>query len=62
VLELGLNQTDLATLVGARRGWINTILQDWRKRRLIEYEAGKIILLDLPRIRQERDSRFAAYE
>ncbi|MBI1878415.1 MAG: Crp/Fnr family transcriptional regulator [Chloroflexi bacterium] len=23
VLELGLNQTDLATLVGARRGWIN---------------------------------------
>jgi CRP-like cAMP-binding protein len=62
VLELGLNQTDLATLVGARRGWINTILQDWRKRRLIEYEAGKIILLDLPRIRQERDSRIAAYE
>jgi CRP-like cAMP-binding protein len=62
VLELGLNQTDLATLVGARRGWINTILQDWRKRGLIEYEAGKIILLDLPRIREERDSRIAAYE
>jgi CRP/FNR family transcriptional regulator, cyclic AMP receptor protein len=62
ILELGLNQTDLASLVGARRGWVNTILQDWRKRRLIEYDSGKIILLDLPRIRQERDSRVAASE
>jgi CRP-like cAMP-binding protein len=60
ILDLGLNQTDLATLVGARRGWINNILQDWRKRGLVEYEAGKIILLDLPRIRQERDSRVTA--
>ena len=60
VIDLGLNQTDLATLVGARRGWINSILQDWRKRGLIEFDAGKITLLDLPRIRQERDSRIAA--
>jgi CRP-like cAMP-binding protein len=61
VLDLGLNQTDLASLVGARRGWINSILQDWRKRGLIELEAGKITFLDLPRIRHERDSRIAAH-
>ncbi|HXW00716.1 MAG TPA: Crp/Fnr family transcriptional regulator [Anaerolineae bacterium] len=61
VLDLGLNQTARASLVGARRGWINSILQDWRKRGLIELEAGKITFLDLPRIHQERDSRIAAH-
>lgn len=60
VLELGLNQSDLATLVGARRGWVNTILQDWRKRELVEFADGKITLLDLPRIKAERDSRIMA--
>lgn len=62
VLDLGLNQTDLASLVGARRGWINSILQDWRKRGLVEYDSGVITLLDLPRIQQERDRRVAAPE
>jgi len=62
VLDLGLNQTDLASLVGARRGWINTILQNWRKRGLVEYDSGIITLLDLPRIQQERDRRIAAQE
>ncbi|MCK6628732.1 MAG: Crp/Fnr family transcriptional regulator [Anaerolineae bacterium] len=62
ILDLGLNQTDLASLVGARRGWINSILQDWRKRGLVEYDSGVITLLDLPRIQQERDRRIAAQE
>lgn len=57
ILDLALNQTDLASLVGARREWVNRILRDWQKRGLIEYDAGKIIILDLPRVRQERDSR-----
>lgn len=56
-LDLGLSQADLATLVGARREWVNRILQDWRKRGLIEYKAGKIIILDLPRVQAELDSR-----
>jgi len=59
VLDLALNQSDLASLVGARREWINRILQDWRKRGLIEHEAGRIVILDLPRVEQERDSRMA---
>ena len=60
VLDLALNQGDLASLVGARREWINRILQDWRNRRLIEYQAGKIVILDLPRVQQERDRRIEA--
>jgi CRP-like cAMP-binding protein len=62
VLELGLNQSDLATLVGAHRGWVNTILQDWRKRGLMAFDDGKITLLDLPRIKAERDRRIKAQQ
>jgi len=57
LLDLGLNQSDLATLVGAQRGWVNHILGEWRKRGLIEFEDGKITILDLNRVQQERDSR-----
>jgi CRP/FNR family cyclic AMP-dependent transcriptional regulator len=60
VLELSMNQTDLASLVGARREWVNRLLRDWRKRGLIEYHAGKLTILDLPRVEAERDSRLEA--
>jgi CRP/FNR family transcriptional regulator/CRP/FNR family cyclic AMP-dependent transcriptional regulator len=60
VLDLGLNQADLASLVGVRREWINQLLQRWRKRGLIDYKAGKITILDLPRVEAERDSRIEA--
>ena len=60
VLDLSLNQTDLASLVGARREWVNRLLRDWQKRGLVDYEAGKIIILDLPRAQAERDSRIEA--
>ncbi len=56
-LDLGLDQSDLASLVGARREWVNRILRDWRARGLIEYEAGRITILDLPRVVAERDQR-----
>ncbi len=59
-LDLGLNQTDLASIVGARREWINRILRDWRKRGLIEYNNGTITILDIDRVRAERDSRIEA--
>ena len=60
VLDLGLNQTDLASLVGVRREWVNRILQFWSKNKLIEYEGGKLIILDLARVKQERDRRLEA--
>jgi len=60
VLDLALNQTDLASLIGTRREWVNKLLGDWRKRGLIEYKAGKITILDLPGVIAERDSRIEA--
>jgi len=60
-VDLALNQADLASLVGARREWVNRILQTWHRQGLIEYKAGKIIILDLPRVVQERDGRIEAY-
>jgi len=60
LLDLGLNQMDLASLVGVRREWVNRILQYWSKEKLIEYEGGKLIILDLARVKQERDSRLEA--
>lgn len=60
LLDLGLNQTDLASLVGVRREWVNRILQHWSKEKLIEYDGGKLIILDLARVKQERDSRLEA--
>jgi CRP-like cAMP-binding protein len=60
VLDLSMNQADLASLVGARREWVNRLLQDWRKRGLIEYYAGKLTILDLSQVEAERDSRLEA--
>ena len=60
VLDLAMNQADLASLVGAHREWVNRLLQDWRKRGLIEYHAGKLTILDLPRVEAERDNRIEA--
>lgn len=60
-LDLALSQSDLASLVGARREWVNRILRDWRKRGLIEYRAGRITILDLPAAEKERDRRIEAY-
>lgn len=60
VLDLALNQADLASLVGARREWVNRLLRSWQKRGLIEYDSGKITILDLPRAIAERDSRIEA--
>jgi CRP/FNR family transcriptional regulator len=57
LLDLALTQADLASLVGTRREWINRILRDWQERQLIEYQAGKIIILDLPRVIAERNNR-----
>lgn len=60
-LDLSLNQTDLASMVGASRGWINRKLGKWRERGLIEYKAGKIVILDLPAVEKERDLKIVDY-
>jgi CRP-like cAMP-binding protein len=59
-VNLGLNQSDLASMVGARREWVNRILSEWRRRGLLEFDNGMITILDLPRVRAERDSRIEA--
>lgn len=60
VVNIGLNQTDLASMIGARREWVNRILSDWRKRGLLEFENGVITILDVQRVVEERDSRLEA--
>ena len=47
-------------MVGARREWVNRILSEWRRRGLLEFDNGLITILDLPRVRAERDSRIEA--
>lgn len=54
-LDLGLNQSDLASLVGTQRAWTNRLLAAWRRRGLIAYEDGKITILDLPAVERELD-------
>jgi CRP/FNR family transcriptional regulator len=54
---MGLNQSDLASMIGARREWVNRILNDWRRRGLLEFDNGVITVLDLQRVVAERDSR-----
>ena len=60
VVNLALTQSDLASMVGARREWVNRLLRDWKKRGLLEFERGAIRILDLPRVEAERDSRIEA--
>jgi CRP/FNR family cyclic AMP-dependent transcriptional regulator len=56
-LDLAMNQADLATMVGARREWVNRIFQEWRRNGLIEYSRGTITILDLRAVEEERDRR-----
>jgi CRP-like cAMP-binding protein len=56
-LDLGLTQDDLASLVGARREWVNRLLQDWRQQGILEYKAGVMLIHDRERMEQERDQR-----
>lgn len=60
LLDLSMNQADLGSFIGARREWVNRLLREWRERGLLEYRAGKIIILDLPKVLAERDSRTEA--
>jgi CRP/FNR family transcriptional regulator, cyclic AMP receptor protein len=54
-LDFTLSQSDLASMVGASREWVNHLLSDWKKRGLLEHKGGRIILLDLAEIEAERN-------
>jgi len=56
-VDLGLNQGDLASMVGARREWVNHLLRRWREQGLIAFSRGRITILDLPAVEAERDRR-----
>jgi len=56
VLEWGLTQSDLASLLGVRREWLNQILTQWRKRKLLTFEEGTLTVLNLPRLLAETKS------
>jgi CRP/FNR family transcriptional regulator, cyclic AMP receptor protein len=60
-LHLALNQAELASMVGARREWINRLLQQWRKEGLITYGRGIITILDLKALIRERDRRLTTF-
>lgn len=56
VLDWGLTQSDIASLLGVRREWINQILKRWSRSKLLAFEEGKITILNLPRVLAERDA------
>ena len=59
--KLYMNQEDLASMIGARREWVNRILRQWRKDGLLEARHGKIRILNLPAVEKERNSRMDMY-
>lgn len=61
-LNLAMSQDDLASLVGVRREWVNRLLQEWRRKGLLEYRAGQLIIHDLPAMQQERNQRLEMYQ
>jgi CRP-like cAMP-binding protein len=59
-IELDLNQSDLASMVGARREWVNRLFSEWRRRGLVEFNRDSITILDLERVVSERDAHTEA--
>jgi len=59
-ISLPLNQTRLASMVGARREWINRIFREWSGRGLIEYRQDRITILDRQALEEEWRSRIDA--
>ncbi|HEY3288983.1 MAG TPA: Crp/Fnr family transcriptional regulator [Anaerolineae bacterium] len=58
-LEVSLTHEELANLAGTYRETVSKVLSDFRSRRLIELQRGRIIILDLDGLKQlaQPDSR-----
>jgi CRP/FNR family cyclic AMP-dependent transcriptional regulator len=61
-VDLPLNQTDLASMVGARREWVNRLLQKWRKSGLLTYSRGRVTILDHSALVAEMNRRMAKFQ
>ncbi len=56
VIDLGLNQEELATLVGASRQTVNMCLRDLERGGMIRRSRGRWALLDVDALRRSRDA------
>lgn len=61
-INLSLTQADLASMVGSQREWVNRLLRKWNKKGLIDYQRGKIKLIDFPGIVAEKNRRIALFD
>ncbi|VAW32033.1 cAMP-binding proteins - catabolite gene activator and regulatory subunit of cAMP-dependent protein kinases [hydrothermal vent metagenome] len=53
IIDMTMNQTNLASLIGATRESTNKFLSDFRERGLIWFEYGRITILDADALRAE---------
>lgn len=53
IIDMTMNQTNLASLIGATRESTNKCLRDFRERGLIWFEYGRITILDADALRAE---------
>ena len=60
-IDLSTNQEDLASMVGARREWVNRLFRKWSKEDLIRYNQGKITILDFAKFKEMLDERLDLY-
>lgn len=60
-MQTSLNQTDLASMVGAKREWVNRLLRKWSKSGFLAYNRGRITIYDLPKLIAEQDRCMAIY-
>ena len=51
VIKRGINQTDLATLVGASRQWTNQVLAKLRSEGIISMDGQRILIRDSKALR-----------
>jgi CRP/FNR family transcriptional regulator len=58
----GLTQSDLASLLGVRREWLNQILGQWHKRKLLTFENQTITVHDLSRLIAEPQTHKNKYK
>jgi CRP/FNR family cyclic AMP-dependent transcriptional regulator len=57
-VQIGLTQSELATLIGVDRQHVNTILGELKRRGLVEFDHGTLTILDLSRITSEIEGQF----
>lgn len=61
-IDLSLTQADLASMVGVQREWVNRLLRKWQAKGLIDYERGKIKLINFPAVVAEKNRRIAVFD